>query len=296
MLGIYNRLPQSLKEEVVLEDGAVLSGLEPSVSEDSTVLTISASELYWSELGVVNFPEVSLDARVLSLLPGDYIVGVGYTPLPDTNTVLVSDVLATEYLVSLKGIYLDLSFRVENLYEDDETLVFKPGYPNSTLTVVAEGLSSLKLQTEYEVVYNSSSFFPSEGFVTIPIPENATSVELLFPDELTEVKNLYVSGELSFRDNRSLGKRGEVSLFLQPVGRELLEDIPDSRINIGLVNFGRSGSVRVLRKFEYAQPNFDITKMLTEFWDNQLSGVYQTLFFYLLDYLNPFTAYKKEYE
>lgn len=292
MLRIYDRLPQSLKEEERIEGGSVLSGLEPSLDEN--ILVISQARIYWPLLGTVDFPEARLDPQLLDLIPGDYILGLGFTPGSDTTKLTVTEQVCSDYAVELRSLFLDPQFRVENLYVEDEESVFSPGFANAELKVSGEGLTSLKLQTDYDVVYDAVTYSPSDGFVTIDV--EGPSVTLTLPDEQTVVKNLYVSGELAFRDGRSLGSTGTVSLFFQPVGRELLEEIPEERINIGLINCSRNRSFKILRKFHYATANFDITRYLTEFWDKELDKVYQTLFFYILDYLNPFTAYKKEYE
>lgn len=281
MTGIYNRLPQSLKENETLEGGGVLSGLDLSISENTVIVT--SAELYWSEIGIVNFPETRLD---ISPLPGDYILGVGYFPIPESKVVSVEDASPADYAVSLKALFTDPLFRVENLLEG---LVFKPGYSDALLTIEASGLTAVKLQTDYEVVYNGEVYLPIEGFVFLEVSDK---VELVFPDQETEIKSLSVYGELSFRDGRSTGTGGGVSLFLQPVGRSPLSDLPSSRINIGLLNFNSSGKVKLLRKFSYETPNFDITKVLTEFWDEQLEAAYGVLFSYIPDYLSPLTAYK----
>ena len=297
-MAIYDRLPQSLKQEESLRDGSIVEGLEPSVSNDGYLLSISSGKIFWDSTGIVEVPEFRIDGNILSALPGEYIVGLGNRPVAPPETLTVDSVLSEEYLVTIKGLFTDIDFRPENLYFDRLETFYQPGVANATVSIEAEGggkFTSLTLETEDDVVYNAATYSPTNGSVVIPI-NNLSSVTLTFPSETTSVSTLRVSGELVPRDPEVLQNSSNVSLYLQPVGRDVLEEIPESRANLALVKYKRDKRVEVIRTLGERHFQLDVTKYITKFWDDQLTEAYRKMFYYVPDYLDPFTAYKKEYD
>jgi hypothetical protein len=269
-MAIYDRLPQSLKSDYREDTGQLYN---PVVSEEGLRLSHPQTQVYFPGEGTFEFPEFEIDNVRLEAVPGDYILGFTLT---ESSSSEEEESLPTQQM--LYGVFLDPNFPTNNLLVDDEEKVYSPGYPEGFLRVRTEGLASVRVQTDTSFFVDSVEISPQEGWAEIE-----TSSEEVSLNNVGTIKNLFV------RVRKTVIKK-EPQLFLQPVGRDTLDGIPDYRENICLLNFSKSGRVSVLRSFTKTPVNLEITKLLTGFWDKELDKAYETLFFYIVDYLNPFTA------
>ena len=290
---IYERLPQSLKQDESLRDGSIIEGLETTVFNSSTSIRVSPGKIYWDSPGVVEVPEIRIS---LEVLPGEYVLVLGNRPQEPSSLLPLSSEPVTDYRVTLKGYFKDPGSRPENLYADDG--VYTPGVPNAALTLEAKDsgyFTSVEFDSTGDVVIEGVTQSPFDGRISYPVG-NLPKVNMVVPDADTQIGNLRVSGMLEPSSSNLLEPSSNLSIFLQPTGRELVEDIPESRVSLALLKYKKDKTVQVLRSLGNRDYQLDITKYITSYWDKNLEAVYKTMYYYIPDYLNPLTAYKVEYD
>jgi len=281
---IYDRLPGSLKLEENLEGVVVKEGADfvPSFYD----FKITSGTIVFS-FGSISTGEILFNSDIA---PGEWLLGITASRVTSPLDVTLEESQPYSSFVSISGDFLDKSFRPENLYEEASWV---PGFIGAELILKTEGsITKVILETEDSLDYEGTVYNPVDGKIVIENITDSSKIVIKTVTEDAKVSELLISGIFTV-DTESI----DFFYFLQPVGGSLAYEPLDETTNLFLIRYSSSGGYSLVNDLRVtgATGEINLGRILTEYYDNKLAGLYEMAEEYNERYMNYDTAFKGEY-
>lgn len=289
-MAIYERLPQSLKADALVDDEPLVIEGGTLTVKDNFFLEFEGVTVAWP-FGSSSLPGFTYNGYEQPLLRGDYLLGItaeavpfsGFTSFEDLEPGLIPG-------LRIQGQFLLKENRAENLLEEQP---WTPGFGGARLKLTLEDggeFSRISLDTEQTVLYKGLPVDPA-GFDVTQVAE----LELTFPDADTVVNTIRLTGRY-LNPEAAFTQKTVASYYLQPVGRPLQGVRLSQSLNLHLLNYNSSRGFLLLRDLRQTREEGpDLTLALTAFYDERLSEIKELGTSYVRKYMDPYLAYTELY-